>query len=85
MLCEQHIWKTKHFLDIFLTDSPQKLLVLPPRRHAGTADNARTSHFSRIIASIACMDFQRQPRADDWPATRSRRMNWPVSSVFALA
>ena len=26
---------------------------------------------------------QRQPRADidDWPATRSRRMNWPLSSV----
>ena len=81
MLCEQHIWKAKHFLDIFLTDSSQKVLVLPLRRHAGAANNARTSHFSRIIASVAWTDFQRQPRADDWPATRSRRMNRPVSSV----
>ena len=66
-----------------MTDSSQKLLVLPPRRHAGAANKARTSHFSRIIASIACTDFQRQPCAVDWPATRSRRMNRPVSSVFA--
>ena len=84
MLCEHHIWKAKHFLDIFLTDSSQKVLVLPLRRHAGAANNARTSHFSCIIASVACTDFQRQPRADDWPATRSRRMNRPVSSVFAI-
>ena len=27
MLCEQQIWKAKHFLDIFLTDSSQKVLV----------------------------------------------------------
>ena len=74
MLCEQHIWKAKHFLDIFLTDSSQKVLVLPLRRHAGAANNARTSHFSRIITSVAWTDFQRQPRADDWPATRSRRI-----------
>ena len=34
MLCEHHIWKAKRFLDIFLTDSSQKVLVLPLRRHA---------------------------------------------------
>ena len=62
MLLEQHIWKAKNYLDILLTDSSQKLLVLPPRHQAGAANNARTSHFSRIVASIACMDFQRQPR-----------------------
>ena len=65
MLREQHIWRAKHFLDIFLTDFSQKMLVLPPRRHAGTANNARTSHFSRMFASIAVTDFQRQLRADD--------------------
>ena len=53
MFCEQHILKAKHFLDIFLTDSSQKVLVLPLRRHAGAANNAKTSHFSRIIASVA--------------------------------
>ena len=83
MLRKQHIWKAKHFLDIFLTDSSQKMLVLPPRRHAGAANNARTSLFYCIIASIACTDFQHQPRADDWPATRLRRMNRLVSSLFA--
>ena len=79
MLREQHIWKAKHFLDIFLTDSSQKVSVLPLWRHAGAANNARTSHFSRMLASITCTDFQRQPSADDWPAKRSRRMNQPVS------
>ena len=45
MLHEQHICKAKHFLDIFLIDSSPKVLVLPPRRHTGAANNARTSHF----------------------------------------
>ena len=50
-----------------MTDSSQKVLVLPPRRHAGAANNARTSHFraSYIVREVRSVRERERERERD--------------------
>ena len=97
MLCEQHIWKAKHFLDIFLTDSCQKVLVLPLRGATlapPTMRELRTSlalsprSLARIFNDSHALMTGLQHDRDAWtgrwvPCNRTSSVHWQTGLVPA--